>query len=362
MYRVGFIADSQLPKTTLEISSVLTFLRGRSSPTAAGFMRCGWVSESISTQFNDFTYEWYRPWRRYEVVVFAKSFSGECIELALKLKAKDVKIIFDINVDYFTKPYGSFYYQGMEPSPSQVTNARKMVLIADGVIAASEHIAESCGSETQLAWIPDNIDGNLLPKNPAKNVTVNGKIRFLWSGMPQKMVDLLLIEDLLLKNSSRFELVLVTRRLDLLERCFEPYKSRLKNLLEQLQPKVIDFESIHQLLGVYSEGGVFLSPRFMENSYNLGHSEWKITLPMSVGLPVICSPLRSYSTVARRAEGGICICNNITDWERNLGKLFQGELFNNYDHRSAVNLVNKYYLTSIVSKQHYSFVKGLCEI
>lgn len=360
MQRVGFIVDSQLPRlsfSTFKIGSLSTVLRGWPSSTAAGFMRCGWIIEAVSNQFDDLIYEWYRPWRSYEVLVFAKSFSNDCIKLALKSKDKGVKIIFDVNVDYFTQPCGSFHYSGMEPSPSQIENARQMVQIANAVIAASEYIADICGSKHPVAWVPDNIPPNSLPPGNATTIAPRGKVRFLWSGMPQKLVDLLLIEDLLLENSSRFELVLVTRHLDHLERCFEPFKGRLKKLLAHLQPQIIVFESIRQLLQVYSQGGVFLSPRFLDNSYNLGHSEWKITLPMSVGVPVICSPVRSYITAAERAAGGVRICLDLDEWAACFELLFNGALFQQDEHKAAVRMVEQYYQTDVIAGQHYNFVK-----
>lgn len=360
MYRVGFIADNQLPRFSANFfakGSLKHFVSGWPSSTGAGFMRCGWIIDFVSSNYEDVVYEWYRPWRKYQVVVFGKSFNGECINFAKRLKNKGVKVIFDINVDYFTDPFGPFFYRGMEPSVQQVSNAKLMASIADGIIAASEHIADKCEQYGPVQWIPDNIRKDILPQGASNSFSPNGKVRFLWSGMPQKLADLLVIEDLLLKYSSRFELVLVTRYMHLLERCFSPYFERLKKLLDQLDSVVIPFKSIEQLLAVYAEGGIFLSPRFLDNSYNLGHSEWKITLPMSVGVPVICSPLQSYITAAERADGGVRICHDQEEWAACFTQLFNGALFQQEEHRAAGRMVEQYYQTDVTAGQHYNFVK-----
>ncbi|MCI5130094.1 MAG: glycosyltransferase family 1 protein [Candidatus Electrothrix sp. EH2] len=323
-------------------------------------MRCGWITDVVSNDCEDadVIYEWYRPWRKYHVVVFVKSFSAECIEFAQYLNNKGVKVIFDINVDYFSTPYGSFFYQGMEPSDQQIANAKQMASLADGIIAASEHIAEKCREYASVRWIPDNIKTSILPQKQAGSLSPNGKIRFLWSGMPQKLADLLLIEKLLLEYSAQFELLLITRHIHLLERCFAPYSERLKKMFDQLNPVIIPFESIEQLLALYAEGGVFLSPRFLDNSYNLGHSEWKVTLPMSVGVPVLCSPVRSYKTLARRAEGGVRVCSTQEEWAESFTHLFQKTLFQKEEHAAARKVVAQYYYTEVVARQHYTFIKG----
>ena len=77
------------------------------------------------------------------------------------------------------------------------------------------------------------------------------------------------------------------------------------------------FASVPALLPIYARGGVFISPRFLDNTYNWGHTEWKITLPMACGRVALGSPLPSYRDVAARfRRGGACDSARADeDWE-----------------------------------------------
>ena len=182
----------------------------------------------------------------------------------------------------------------------------------------------------------------------------------LWSGEAVKLFEILSVEDILKKYSSRIELVLVTNDLSALERWGPAYQERFESLLGRLSHKIIPYQSIDQLFQVYSQGGVIISPRFLDNSYNLGHTEWKITLGMACGRMTLASPIPSYTTVAERAGGkGIRICHTGADWERNLAELLDPNFDWESEEIQARKVVEKHYATEKVAKTHAAFVNEI---
>jgi glycosyltransferase involved in cell wall biosynthesis len=65
------------------------------------------------------------------------------------------------------------------------------------------------------------------------------------------------------------------------------------------------------------------APRILENSYELAHTEYKITLGMAAGLPALASPQASY--VQALSNGGGYICSTETEWSNHLMDLFHNE-------------------------------------
>ena len=116
-------------------------------------------------------------------------------------------------------------------------------------------------------------------------------------------------------------------------------------MLAQVPHEFVTFRSIPELLARYAAGGVLISPRFLDNSYNLGHTEWKITLGMACGRLAFCSPVPSYADVAARSGGrGLRICANDAEWDAAL------------DARATVE---QHYSTPVVAAQHAELLSRL---
>ena len=61
------------------------------------------------------------------------------------------------------------------------------------------------------------------------------------------------------------------------------------------------------------EGDFCISPRRTDNTYDLGHSHFKIGVFMAQGVPALCSALPSYKELIRKTDGGM-ICQSDLDW------------------------------------------------
>jgi len=359
-FRIGFVIDGRFPAIRNAAAGGCSFvdlLRGCPSDSAVGVMRFGWIADCVNRSEPDLRYELFKPWRRYDVVVFLKSMGGACLDLARRLKRQGVKVLFDANVDYLTPAEGTFYYRGMAPTETQWLDALAMIGTADAIIADSEHIAEKCRAyHERVTWIPDNVKMDLVP--PSRNCIGRDRLTLLWSGASCKVFDLLRIEEALKTHAERLRLVLVTDDWSGVERCFEPYRSRVGELLAGLEHKIVPFRSVEQLLQVYADGGVFVSPRFLDNTYNWGHTEWKIALPMACGRFVLASPQPSYVTVAGRSRGrGLRICAEPEDWSRQLEALLGGQIDLEEEGRLGRATIETHYSTPVVARQHAAVIR-----
>jgi glycosyltransferase involved in cell wall biosynthesis len=154
--------------------------------------------------------------------------------------------------------------------------------------------------------------------------------------------------------------VLITNSLDALNRWRGDAKQRFFKLLNRIQHRIIPFKSIDQLFNIYGEGGIMVSPRYLDNAYNMGHTEWKVTLAMACGRIVLCSPVPSYVVVQQRAKGaGIRVCSDSETWEEELDSLLDNRIDRIDEERAAKQVVETYYATPVVAKEHAEYVRKI---
>jgi len=323
-------------------------------------VRYHWIANQINSNPKlKLKYNIYHPWKKYDALIFLKSMGTKSIELIQKYQDLDRPILFDANVNYY-QIEGREYYQGMLPTEQQKRDAIAITEAADGIIADSEFIMDRCKKyNSNVCWIPDNIRLDLVPRYKPWKLN-GGRLLLLWSGESIKLFELLVIEDILKKYSSCIELILVTNSLSALDRWYPPLKERFEAMLRKVPHRIIPYKSIEHLFEVYSQGGISISPRFLDNSYNMGHTEWKITLAMACGRMALCSPVPSYLKVACRAEGqGIRICNSIEDWDAALEDIFYKRIDWGKEELGAKSVVEKYYSTVVIAKKHAEFVNRI---
>jgi glycosyltransferase involved in cell wall biosynthesis len=210
-----------------------------------------------------------------------------------------------------------------------------------------------------VRWIPDDVDLRMAGYSPWKR---DGKLNLLWSGESVKLFELLRIESVLREYAPYIRLMLVTNDLAALDRWFDPWKSRFQDLLKDVEHEVVPFRSVRSLMQFYTKvGGVFISPRFLDNSYNWGHTEWKITLPMACGRVAIGTPLPSYCDVAERSGGaGLRLCESDDDWAAAFENVLSGQFDFAAEENSARRVVEKHYSTPVVAAAHAKFVTEVC--
>lgn len=323
-------------------------------------MRFGWMADEVRRRPElGLRYELYRPGRAYDALVFVKSMGPRSRRLA---ETCGCPYLFEINVNYFQSA-GTFHYEGMAPTPEQMRRAEWMARHATGVIAASPPLLELAAARNSRAvWIPDNVNLDLVPPPRAWDSAAR-PLRLVWSGQPVKLFELLAMEPALRARASHIRLELVTHAPAAAYPRWEPaLRKRFEDLLRAVPHVWVEFRSVRHLLEHYATGGVAIAPRFMDNTYNVGHTEWKITLAMACGRVALAGPLASYERVAERAGGrGLRICRNDADWQRALDEALDGRMDWAAEEAAARTVVAGHYATRQLAPQHAGFVRRMLE-
>ncbi|MGC1481846.1 MAG: hypothetical protein WA771_15210, partial [Chthoniobacterales bacterium] len=329
------------------------------------FMRFRWVARAVREELGgEVVYELYRPGHFYDVVVFLKSMGDRCVELAGLLQGQGTRVVFEANVDYYSASGGVGRFDAMVPTKEQRASAVAMTELADGVIASSRHLAGVCGEfNDRVSWVPDNVDFRLVPKPRAARGREDGRLNLWWSGMASKLCEFLVIERVLLERRDRVFLNLVTGSLAAMREWPPEVRERMEGLLAEVPHSVVKFTSVKDLLRRYAEGGVIVSPRFLDAPYNLSHTEWKISLGMACGLPAVASPVPSYADVEGRAGGGaVTLCEAEADWGMALDELAAAGSTDLAERGAAASqVVRKFYATPVVAREHWAAVSGVLE-
>lgn len=361
--RVGFIIDGLLPsiKNCYSTKTIAPLFCGWMGSSSIGNARLNPILSQQCLKRMGLKYEVFRPWQRYDAIVFLKSMNKDAQQLALKCKIRRIPAVFDLNVDYLSSAAGTFYYQGMAPTQEQNAQARVMARTCAAIVADSNQLNITAREYNEnTVWIPDCIEDGHIQKVSKWRLGKDEIVPLLWSGEAVKLFDLLAVEDVLRSLRKRFVLRIVTNSVSAINKIFQPWQDRLKQLLIDLNVEIIPFHNLEKLLSWYDQGGVFISPRFLDNTYNIGHTEWKITLPMARGRMVLCSPQKSYIDVARFANGkGIRICNSYEDWFRAFEELTAPSFDWENEQENSCQVVRDHYSASVVGAIHGNFIAQL---
>ncbi len=247
---------------------------------------------------DEYFVELYKPWKHYDIVIFQKKFDEQALQLAKKLKKQGVKIILDINVNYYDKTILGVLNQDESANHPKIL---RFTETADGVITSTDYIqdyAKRFFPEKPIVCIPENISDTFF--SVKKMALANRPLKLLYVGYAVKAPEILDIQEVLqkLRQKHDFSLLLICEknpRLSIpgIDVAYRPYQQ--KHIHEQML-----------------DGDIFIAPRDLTQSYNLGHSFTKIGYPMSIGLPVIASEVPSY------VGSPAILCKNKADWYNNL--------------------------------------------
>jgi glycosyltransferase involved in cell wall biosynthesis len=284
----------------------------------------------------------YRPERSYDVVVFVKAMDDQARRERVRVQEAGAKAVFDANVNYY-EIWGDYHLPNTEPTVEQRAAAVEMTEHADAVVADSTYILDVVKALNDRAtWIPDNVDLRLF-RRPRKH-RAGTPVRLVWSGRSTKAQPLTLLGQL--GEALRgFELVVVSDR--------EP--PELEALRTALPTSFERFD-LRRYARTLRTSDVIISPKRLVNAYELGHTEWKITLGMAAGLPSLASPQRSY--VEALAEGGGIVADSPEDWIVALEGLRDPGRRAELGAR-AREIVEERYSTHVVARRYGEFLLSL---
>ncbi|HEX6702075.1 MAG TPA: hypothetical protein VF101_15210 [Gaiellaceae bacterium] len=279
--------------------------------------------------------ELYRPGRRYDVVVFAKAMDERARAEAERVQSLGGRVVFDANVNYY-EVWGDYDLPGTQPTPEQQRDAEEMTRAADLVVADSSYILGIVRRYNERAvWIPDNVDLGTFRPRPQHE---GPRLRLAWSGRSHKARPLTLLAEPL-SGMADVEVVVVS----------DARPPELEALAEVTQVRYEPF-SLRGYARTLRSCDAIVSPKRLVNGYELGHSEWKITLGMAARLPAVASPQQSY-VEAIGAHGGGIVADSPGEWRAAFERLRDPEVREELGSR-ARRAVEELYATPVVAKRY----------
>ena len=306
-------------------------------------MRVGNVATWMNDNEARLENELYDPDRRYAVVVFQKMMDARCQAEAQKIQAYGGKVVFDANVNYYDI-CGDYFVPGTKPTRQQQHDAISMTRLADWVIADSTVLAGVIARfNSRVTWVPDNVDMRVYSGERVH--AASSTLRLAWSGIGKKAAHLLSIVDAL-RSVPHLELILSVD---------EPPEC-LPELQRALPCRVEPFSN-RAYARLLRTCDVIISPKRLLNAYELGHTEYKITLGMAVGLPALASPQQSYVEAIGHAGGGI-VASTLDEWRGALEQLRDHEARRQMGAAARQTVIERY-STPVVAAQYASVLTQL---
>lgn len=307
-------------------------------------MRVSRTAEWINVHTTDVWNEIYDPRERYDVVVFVKAMGPDCRAAARRIRGYGGKVVFDANVNYY-EIWGEYDVPGTRPTEEQRAAAIEMTALADWVVADSQYLLSVLREYAEhVTWIPDNVNLSLF--QGLREHRDSGPLTLVWGGMSHKAQHLLSIRGTLARLSA-CELVVVSERVP-------PFWSELQSLLPCRFVPYDDARYARTLRGC----DVIISPKRLTNAYEMGHTEYKITLGMAVGLPAVASRQPSYVDAISHAGGGI-LADTQDEWLEAFERLStRAELRAEMGRRAHRTVVERY-STEVVCAQYEQVIRGL---
>lgn len=336
--KIGFITDESFPMVFYKPH--LNLLRGVLS------MRSKFIAKELK-QHKEYKFEIYKPQRKYDIVFFIKNMNKEAREELIKIKQYGGITIFDANVNYY-EIWGDYIIPETKPTPQQQEAAIFMTEKSDYVIADSTYIGQIASKFSPNVFvIPDNVN---LSKFKKKKSIDNEIVNIIWSGVSKKSLHLMLIKDVLhqLQNENlKYNLILVSEKLPQIY-------NEMKNIENISWYKYSD----RKYSSLLSKSDIIISPKILNNAYELGHTEYKITLGMAVGLPAVASPQLSYIEAIGYKSGGF-IANTEEEWFNYLKNLIESSESRNSTGKNAYETVIEQYSTQAVAKLYLNFLEKI---
>ncbi len=284
---------------------------------------------------NELNIRFYNPFRKLDILVFQKNFSEKAYKIACSTKLrKKIKIVLDLNVNYFDKKTGYITQEQRE-------DVIRFTKITDKIITTTQYLKDYLINNdlfTDIEVIPEMIPDRFFTIK--KKHTNKKKINLLYVGYTVKARELELIKDVLEKLTKEYNLNLITI-------CERP-----PNLNIKIKKRFIKYHpsTVHKTM---LEGDIFISSRNMNWSYNLTHSFLKIGHPMSIGIPVVASPIPSY------LKSPAVLCHDNACWLNKIKELIEDYNLRNIIGKKGIEYCKNHFSEKIVMNKYLNFFQKL---
>lgn len=237
------------------------------------------------------------PNNKADIAVFVRWQDEQALGIIKKQRQLGAKIIFDLCVNYFDVT--GLFVGGYGTLPEHQSQALKMANEADILTCASSFItARAEANGFKALYLPDSIDLRHFSLSKKYSDYETAKLNAIWSGTS-------------VKAHENIEIISVLKQLNI---PFTAVTDNPDNIPHYAKYVPWTYETFPtSIIG----GSLCVAPRRMDNTYDLGHSIYKIGVFMAEGVPVLASPIPSYEELLSSGEGGL-LCEKLEDWQRAL--------------------------------------------
>lgn len=222
---------------------------------------------------------------KVDAVIFLRQQTRDHISLLRKYKSQGVPTLFIVGVNYYERK-GNIKKLDQSVSPQQMYECIAMTTEADYIITASSYL-EDCARRynPNVFYIPDTIDGSHFCHTKIHKDFQKRNLSLVWCGVSVKAW---VLDHLVgVMKGLPVDLIVISEKDPALHIAHQfikwDYQAFPKDILK---------------------GDICVSPRILDNSYDMGHSSFKIIPFMSAGLPVLVSRQPSYTEIITKGYNG----------------------------------------------------------
>lgn len=276
--------------------------------------------------------ELFKPFKKYQIVVFTKTNSDRAVKKARKLHDRGIKICFETFCEYLDDES----IQNREKE-----NIKSIMQVADCVITASSVQKEMFEKyHKNVKMISESVHQDFFTSR--KQHINKEEVTLVYCGYADKAKDTLCIADVIkrLQKEYRCKILFLCEK--------DPQVSEFNYEYQKYDQKKIP----QQLL----EGDIMIAPRPMEGIEKRSHSFTKVAYPLAVGLPAVASPMPSYLGTP------VIICNTENEWYIALK-----DLITNTEKRTKNGLEGQKYVydifsVEVIGKEYITLFKSMVSI
>lgn len=332
-YKVGWLLFDD-PRRHADVSSVDTYIRMRylgiaRELHAAGVCQCEPYTEGVLYDAIVVTKLGLREFDHAEAVVRTHKEHGKAV-------------LFDLNVNYL-EDWGEHTEAYLKPKPRHLEHAHFMCKVADVVVADSAYLATVASRYSRnVHVVTDNIAPEMF--RDLKRHGSADPLTIGWCGVSVKSYHLSIVDEVLSELSARYpiRLLLISneppRFVPGVEYEYRPYH------YDRFPADILECD-----LGI--------SPKVLNNAYELGHTEFKVTTFMAQGVPVVASPQPSYLQAVRHGESGF-IASTGNEWRSYLEQCLADASLRNRLGLRAREDVLKRYATEVVARRYAAAIRS----
>ena len=238
-----------------------------------------------------------------DLAVFLRVQDERAQKLARTFRRRGVPTVFNAVVNYFQRE-GNREVLDVRVPQNLVEDCIAMAAICDATIAASRFIADQAENHSErVFYIPDSVDLDHFSGGYLNQESLDRKLILGYAGVSTKAEEIDSIWPTAL--TSQPELLCISEKPPELSCDFEFVSWKYETFPQNL---------LRAHLGI--------APRRIDNSYDRGHSSFKILVFLAQGIPVLASPVPSYDEVLKDGENGY-FCADSKQWQSRIEQFLE---------------------------------------